>query len=276
MEGLPDATSATVYRTVFSGAQFTDDSARDAMRGYRFAGVSAGAVLEVLFPGATAFAFSHTGDPMALPDDMVLEEDWVEPLHGGIRSRAAVRWVAKAVGPVVDELLDGEAEGVSGPRAEGFVVVAGSQVSPPLVDAIYQLSGFADATQAPAELYAASALPEVLEHALAVVLLHLDKHGPAFAIYTSAPLDAEEGIRRVAREAGAFAVPFAIPPMLARWDRALYELRLDWNAERYGEFPVPPADDAGGRWSARSRRIGAMHEEEGESEAGAAAGEGEE
>ena len=187
-----------------------------------------------------------------------------------------MRWVAKAVGPVVDELLDGEADGVSGPRAEGFVVVAGSQVSPPLVDAIYQLSGFADATQAPAELYAASALPEVLEHALAVVLLHLDKHGPAFAIYTSAPLDAEEGIRRVAREAGAFAVPFAIPPRLARWDRALYELRLDWNAERYGEFPVPPADDAGGRWSARSRRIGAMHEEEGESEAGAAGGEGEE
>ena len=49
--------------------------------------------------------------------------------------------------------------------------------------------------------------------------------------------------------------------MLARWDRALYELRLDWNSEAFGDFPVPPADDAGGRWSARSRRIGHMDEE---------------
>jgi hypothetical protein len=59
--------------------------------------------------------------------------------------------------------------------------------------------------------------------------------------------------------------------MLARWDRALYELRLDWNAEALGEFPVPPADDAGGRWSARSRRIGHMDEEP---EAGSAPVEG--
>lgn len=270
LEGLPDAESNVVFRTVLSGATFTDDSARDALRGYRFAGVSAGVALAELFPGATVFAFCHTGDPIALPDALVLEEDWVEPLHGGVRVRPAVRWVCKAAGPVVDELLNGEIEGEPGPRAEGFVVVRGTEVSPELLDAIYHLSGFADATLTPQELYAASALPEVLEHALAVVLLHLDKHGPAFAIYTAERLDAEQTIRRVAREAGAFAVPFAIPPMLARWDRALYELRLDWDAETYGEFPVPPADDAGGRWSARSRRIGAMRDDgsEGEGESG--------
>ena len=50
-------------------------------------------------------------------------------------------------------------------------------------------------------------------------------------------------------------MPFAIPPMLARWDRALYELRMDWDPEHDGEFPVPPAEDAGGRWSARRRHL---------------------
>ena len=37
-------------------------------------------------------------------------------------------------------------------------------------------------------------------------------------------------------------VPFAIPPMLARWDRALWDLRQDWDAELRGEFPVPAGE----------------------------------
>lgn len=259
LEGLPETPGATVFRTVLSGARFTDDSARDAMRGYRFAGVSAGVALAELFPGGRVYGFAHAGDPRALPEGLVLEEDWVEPLYGGLRTRPAVRWVAPAAGPVIDAMVDGEVDGVAAPRADGFVILDGEPAEP-LYEALYQLCGFADATQLPVELYAAAAIPAVLEHARAVVLLHQDKHGPALAIYSAEPLEADDVLRRVAQEAGSFAVPFAIPPMLARWDRALYELRLDWDAATRGEFPVPPADDAGGRWSARSRRIGTMRE----------------
>lgn len=271
LEGLPEVPGATVFRTVLSGARFTDDSARDAQRGYRFAGVGAGVVLGALFPGARVYGFAHAGDPRALPAGLVQEEDWVEPLYGGLRTRPVVRWMAPAAGPVVDAMVDGEVQGVAAPRADGFVVLDGEPTEA-LFEALYHLCGFADATQLPVELYAASALPEVLEHARAVVLLHQDKHGPALAIYSAEPLEADDVLRHVVSEAGSFAVPFAIPPMLARWDRALYELRLDWDAERLGEFPVPPADDAGGRWSARSRRIGAIREP-GEGESSAEGGE---
>jgi len=259
LEGLPDTPGTTVFRTVLSGARFTDDSARDALRGFRHAGVSAGEALSALFPGAAIYGFAHAGDPRALPAGMVLEEDWVEPLGGGVRTRPVVRWVAPADGPTVDVMVDGEADGVAAPRAEGFVIVDRAP-DEACFEALYHLCGFADPAQLPVELYAASAIPAVLEHARAVVLLHQDKHGPALAIYTLEPLEADETLRRVAAEAGSFPVPFAIPPMLARWDRALYELRLDWDAAAHGEFPVPPADDAGGRWSARSRRIGSAPE----------------
>ncbi len=260
LDGVPETPTSTVFRTVFSGAQFTDDSARDALRGFRFAGVGAGALLAELFPGSTVSGFAHAGDPRHLPTGLTLEEDWTEALQGGVRKRSSVRWIASAAGTAVDGMLNGEADGIGTARAEGFVVTGGSP-TPSLADALYHLSGFADAGQVPAELYAVTAIPSVLEHARALILLHLDKHGPALAIYTAEPLDSDETACRIATESGSFPVPFAIPPMLARWDRALYELRLDWDAERFGEFPVPPADDAGGRWSARSRRIGNMHEE---------------
>jgi len=47
-------------------------------------------------------------------------------------------------------------------------------------------------------------------------------------------------------------VPFAIPPMLARWDRALSELRTEWMATREEEFPVPPAPESRS-WENRRR-----------------------
>ena len=61
-------------------------------------------------------------------------------------------------------------------------------------------------------------------------------------------------------------VPFAIPPMLARWDRALWELRQQWDAEHWGNFrflrrldPEPEPEPAKGRsphpHASRSRRV---------------------
>jgi hypothetical protein len=256
LEGLPDATRSTVFRTVLSGATFSDDSARDARRGYPFGGVSAGSVLQAVFPGCRVLGFCHGGDPLALPGSRELEEDWTYLRFGGVTESPAVRWVAEATGDAIDGMIVGEREGLAIPRAEGFVVLReDDELSDELIDALYHLNGFANPDAQPPELYAATALPEVLEHCVAVVLFHLDKHGPALAIYTLDPLERDEELRQAALSVGSFPVPFAIPPMLARWDRALYELRLDWDTQRDGEFPVPPADDAGGRWSSRGRRF---------------------
>lgn len=252
VEPLPDAPAVTLHRTVVSGATFSDDSARDALRGFAHSGVDAGRLLAALFPGQPILAFAENGDPRALPPVMLVEEDWTRPLEGGARSTPAVRWIAPCPPADVAAWIAGERDGVAVPQAEGFVIGAHT-VDEALAEAVFRLVGWSEPDDRPARRYDPTALPAVLDHARAVVLLHLDKHGPALAVYTSEPLDSDGVLDLAARAAGAFPVPFAIPPMLARWDRALYELRLDWDPDRDGEFPVPPADDAGGRWSTRRR-----------------------
>lgn len=252
IEGLPDAPSVRLARTVCSGAIFSDDSARDARRGLSFSGVSGGGLLSALFPSAPIYAFAEAGDPLAVPTGCLLEEDWMRPLNGGLREGPAVRWVVRVQPSEVEAYIAGERDGLVAPRADGFVV--GGEAGPALYDAIYRLVGFSEPDDRPARKYCPAALPPLLELATAVVLLHLDKHAPVMAIYTREPLHADAVMDATARAAGAFPVPFAIPPMLARWDRALYELRMEWDAESAGEFPVPPAEDAGGRWSMRRRQ----------------------
>jgi hypothetical protein len=262
IEGLPDTSPTRLARTVCSGAVFSDDSARDAYRGFRYSGVGAGALLRALFPGTRIFGFCESGDPRALPPELVVEEDHVRAIAGGLRSEPAVRWVAPVRNPEdVDTWIEGEKDGLAAPRADGFVVLH-TPIKPALVEALFHLVGYGDPEDRPARRYCAAAIPQVLEHVKALVLLHLDKHAPAIAIYTKEPIESDGVLDMAARGAQAFPVPFAIPPMLARWDRALYELRLDWDPEQDGEFPVPPADDAGGRWSNR-RRGGGGREEEG-------------
>jgi len=268
IESLPDAPSTRVHRTVCSGAVFSDDSARDAQRGFHFSGVAAGPLLAQLFPKAKVYGFCEAGDPRALPATMTLEEDHVQAIGGGLRSTPAVRWIAKARPEDVDLWMDGQhADGLAAPCADGFVILDKDAVKPELVEAIFHLVGYSQPDDRPARRYSPGAIAEVLAHARAVVLLHLDKHGPALAIYLNEALESDGTLDLAARSAASFPVPFAIPPMLARWDRALYELRMDWDPESDGEFPVPPADDAGGRWSSR-RRGNAPHRAEEEETAG--------
>lgn len=254
IEGLPDVPPARFARTVCSGAIFSDDSARDAQRGFAFAGVDTAALFEALFPGDPVLAFCETGDPLALPAERLVDENWTRALHGGLRFVPAVRWVARPGPGDVDRWMSGMEGDVAGPRADGFVIGAAGATEP-LVDALFRLVGYSEPDSIPAMRYCPTGVPEVLKLARALVLLHLDKHGPTVAIYTAEPLDSDGVLDLTARAAGAFPVPFAIPPMLARWDRALYELRMDWDADQDGDFPVPPADDAGGRWSARRREF---------------------
>jgi hypothetical protein len=123
-------------------------------------------------------------------------------------------------------------------------------LSEELIEAIYLLTGQGNDSEWPVVRFLPIAMKEILEHCTALICVHQDKHGPALGIYTLAPLVRTEGLTQLATDAGCLAVPFAIPPMLARWDRALYELRVDWNEETLGEFPVPAAAEAS-RWGGR-------------------------
>src|SRR5437763_1887376 len=75
IEGLPDTPPAQIARTVCSGAVFSDDSARDARRGFAFSGVSAATLFSTLFPGESVLGFCEAGDPLALPETRLVEED---------------------------------------------------------------------------------------------------------------------------------------------------------------------------------------------------------
>jgi hypothetical protein len=142
IEGLPDTSPTRLARTVCSGAVFSDDSARDAHRGFRYSEVGAGALLRSLFPGSRIFGFCESGDPRALPAEMVVEEDHVRAIAGGIRAEPAVRWVAPVRNAEdVDTWIEGEKDGMAAPRADGFVILH-SPVKPALVEALVAMSGF--------------------------------------------------------------------------------------------------------------------------------------
>jgi hypothetical protein len=270
IDTLPEDGLPMLHRTVCSGARFSDASARDAMRGLCYSGVDAGALLDALFPGAPVTAFCEVGDPRALPEPRWIDEDWDQMTQGGRSSRPRVRWIAPCPKERVAEWIAGEVDGVAGPQAEGFLVGfapgKGNRVPEALAEALFRLCGWAQTDDRPEHRYAASAIPAVLEHARALVLLHLDKHAPAAVIYTLEPLEQVGTLELVARAAGSFPVPFDIPPMLARWDRALHEERLKWDPHTDGEFPVPPADD--GRYARRRRHAAADEAADAEAFAG--------
>ncbi len=240
-----------VHRMVVSGANFSDDSARDAIRGILEAGVTVEALLKAVFPRRHVHAFREVGDPRALPATMLVEEDWTYTPGGGARRTPAVRWLAPITKEEADAYMLGEKAGLATPKADGLLIDA--KVGPELEDALFKLVGFSDPDGRPALFYNAMGIPAVLEHARALVVFHLDKHGPAFVVYSLEALEVTDALIDVAANADSFAVPFTIPPMLARWDRALYELRMAWDEAEQGPFPVPVAEEAGGRWSRRRR-----------------------
>jgi len=134
---------------------------------------------------------------------------------------------------------------------DGFVVLKARQkLTTDLDDALYLLTAHGDDSKYPLTRFQPLAIPALLELVDTIVLVHQDKHGPALGIYRSQVADCTEEIRHAAEVSGCLLVPFAIPPMLARWDRALYELRLTWSENPEEEFPVPPAREAS-RWAGR-------------------------
>ena len=140
----------------------------------------------------------------------------------------------------------------AGEQVRGFAILQGTEPSQELLDRLFLLVGMSTLDSPPAR-YQPAAIAELLEHCRALVLLHRDKHGLALGIYSSEPIRTEGRLEGLCDKVEALLVPFAIPPMLARWDRAIAELREHWMATREEDFPVPPAPEPS-TWEQRRRR----------------------
>ena len=256
IQGWDEPDCPRLNRLVISGACFSDDSARDAERGLNCAGVDVGRLVLDLFPGRPLVGFREEGELARRPEAVpVVEEDrFLAPRRGGAWFEPCQRWrlplaSAEDVGELVlQDLVDGLLVGVELP------------LSPELEEALTVLGGMGDASVTPVRRFQPLGIVEVLQHCEALIAVHLDKHGPAIGVYTLEPLERTQVVQACAEQVQALAVPFAIPPMLARWDRALQELRVNWMAAREDEFPVPPADEPT-RWSRLGRNRGRGGEE---------------
>lgn len=247
----PGADEPELSQLVVTGAAFEDDSARDALRGLPAAGVDVADLIAALFPKRRLLAFVEDGHPADIRDGAFGVELYDGYRAGGRTVLPQVRWYltvdkVDALRALADDLVQ--------ERISGFVVIDKKADPAALVDKVFPLVGLSTQDSPPAR-YNPAALPDLLEVVDAVVLLHRDKHGPVLGVYSDEPIEgAVEVLRGVAAKSDCLLVPFAIPPMLARWDRALHELRQGWERDHTEPFPVPRSTQPSHWESRRDRR----------------------
>jgi hypothetical protein len=239
-----------IHRLVVSGATFQDDSATDARRGLERSGVEMASAVASLFPRKKLLAFMEDGHPADIPEGAEGIEAYDGYRSGGLVSLGLVRWTCVVSG--VREIRSVFGPSVDDERVRGFVVIDNDEQLEPVLEHLFQLVGMSTLDSPPAR-YQPAALPALLKIVRAVVLMHRDKHGLALGVYSAEPMQVSGKLEGLCEKAGALCVPFAIPPMLARWDRALSELRETWMATNEAEFPVPPAPEHL-QWGNRRRR----------------------
>lgn len=245
-----DIEDATMQRTVVTGAIFTDDSAADALRGIPHSGVDLANIIAAMFPRKPLIAFMEDGHPADIPEDALGVELYTGHRAGGRSEALMVRWFKQVSG--VREIRSVLGKDMNDLRALGFALLdPGIELDEELFQRFFRLVGMSNLDSPPARFQPA-ALPEVLEVAKAVIMLHRDKHGPAVGVYSRDPIGMEARLQTLCDKQKSLLVRFAIPPMLARWDRAIAELRAEWVATREEEFPVPPAPEPS-NWEPRRR-----------------------
>jgi len=239
-----------MVRLVISGAEFSDDSAADARRGIPFSNVELATIVNTLFPRKTLLAWMEDGHPADIPEEAEAVEAYEAHRAGGKVELGVVRWHARITGVGSIRRLLGTDN--NEPHVRGFAVVDASTDDEALLDDLFALGGLSTLDSPPAQ-YQPMAIDQLLDKVPALILLHRDKHGPALGIYLRSPMEAADTkLAKLCDKGGSLLVPFAIPPMLARWDRALSELRQTWMAENEDDFPVPVCTEPS-PWEKRRR-----------------------
>lgn len=255
IEPFEDEESDEIYRLVVSGAEFTDDTASDARRGLNHAGIDVANLIATLFPRKKLIAFMEDGHPADIPEDALGVELYTGHRAGGRSEELMVRWYKVVSG--LRELRAVLGDTPETPKVKGFAWLHSEvELDEELGEQIFSLVGMSSLDSPPSQ-YQPSVMPDLLDNTFrALLLLHRDKHGPALGVYARQPIEkAETWLQNLCQKNDILLVTFAIPPMLARWDRALYELRTEWEAEKEEPFPVPkgPEDQ---RWETRRHTVG--------------------
>ncbi len=247
-----EAPDEPIHRLVVSGAEFSDDSAADARRGLSHTGIDLPQLIAALFPRKPLLAFCEDGHPADIPEDAEDVEMYTGYRAGGRIEEIRVRWFKKVSG--IREIRNVLGTDPDNPKVSGFLLADDDlELDESVKELIFSLVGLSTVDSPPAQ-YQPRALPPLLEHTKAVLLLHRDKQGPALGVYSHEPINrVAPRLQTLTDKAGTLLVPFAIPPMLARWDRALYELRQVWNEAEQGPFPVPAGPEETS-WEAQMER----------------------
>lgn len=226
-----------VFRTVISGTTILDQQVRHLSRGIRCSGHSLSDIVEALFEDQKIIGWVEEGDPRSIPAQACGVE-----LYRISRSNAKVqKWCSRYEVDVTVEQLDDLVEfGMDAwvinpvarkeeeivPSHRPYPPLCDEKVSPPVLsealrNALFRLTGHRNPQNKHAS-FQPVAIPEILQHCDALVLLHKDKHDVCLGIYTA---DAEFDIpvEKMKETLDSLMIPFSIPPMLARWDRALRE-----------------------------------------------------
>jgi hypothetical protein len=239
----------SIQRLVISGARFTDDSAADAVRGLHHSGVLLLDAIDSLFPESSFLVFMEDGHPADIPDDAEEIEAYEGYRAGGQISVGLVRWSCVVKGRDALERLLGTAESVT--NVIGLMALKEDEASERVRTLAYELVAMSNLDSPPAR-YNPVVLPDLVAEVQAAILLHLDKHGSVLGVYSEEKVEAETVLKGLCDKCDGLLVPFAIPPMLARWDRALSELKAIWPDEI--AFPVPEAAEQ--TWIPRNARRG--------------------
>ncbi|NCG21980.1 MAG: hypothetical protein GWP91_23440 [Rhodobacterales bacterium] len=237
-----------LHRLTITGAHFENDSARNAMRGINHAGFETAQVINKLFPRKKLLAFMEDGHPADIPELAEGVELYDGHRAGGLSTVPCVRWHQTVSGiKQLQHLLNDPMKD----RVRGFAVLPSDRSVEELADLLYPLVSLSTLDSPPARFQPA-VLDEVLNHVDTLILLHRDKQGPALGVYSRKPFDGSAKLQALADSKTTLLVPFAIPPMLARWDRALWEMRQKWEVDHEEPFPVPQASDPSA-WDPRRR-----------------------
>ena len=233
-----------VFRTVISGTTILDQEIRHLSRGIRCSGHSLGDIASVIFPQKLV-GWVEEGDPNQVPSNACGVELYQISRANAKVNKWSARYEVMIRADELDDLVDlGMDAWVVNPSSRDkeepipenrpYPVGIDEELHSPILceglrNAMFWLTGHRNPQNQQA-CFQPVAIPEVLKYCDALVLLHKDKHDVCLGIYT---LDSEFELStdQIQEKLSSLVIPFSIPPMLARWDRALKEFYLEENIE---------------------------------------------
>ncbi|MAA78766.1 MAG: hypothetical protein CL916_05860 [Deltaproteobacteria bacterium] len=233
-----------VFRTVISGTTILDQEIRHLSRGIRCSGHSLGDIVSVLF-SQKIVGWVEEGDPNFIPSSACGVELYRMSRPNAKVNKWCARYEIKIDADELDDLVElgmdawvvnpnKRAKTEPVPENRPYPAIIDEELNHPVLceelrNAMFWLTGHRNPQNKHA-CFQPVAIPEVLKYCDALVLLHKDKHDVCLGIYT---LDAEFefSIDEIQEKLSSLVIPFSIPPMLARWDRALKEFYLEKHIE---------------------------------------------